>query len=110
MLRDDAEAEDVAQEALLRLWRSADGLEVGPQGLRVLTIQHHERRAPGLSQRSAHGGGRQLQALCQQLGRDLKTRQQAGHRTCPGLNRLPGCRLIRGRRREVGLLPPVAQW
>ena len=34
MLRDDAEAEDVAQEALLRLWRSADGLEVGVQGLR----------------------------------------------------------------------------
>jgi RNA polymerase sigma-70 factor (ECF subfamily) len=34
MLRDDAEADDVAQEALLRLWRSADGLEVGPQGLR----------------------------------------------------------------------------
>ncbi len=34
MLRDDAEAEDMAQEALLRLWRSADGLEVGPQGLR----------------------------------------------------------------------------
>ena len=34
MLRDDAEAEDVAQEALLRLWRSADDLEVGAQGLR----------------------------------------------------------------------------
>lgn len=34
MLRDDAEAEDVAQEALLRLWRSAEDLEVGPQGLR----------------------------------------------------------------------------
>ena len=83
--------------------------DVGPQGLRVLTIQHHERRAPGLSQRSAHGGGRQLQALCQQLGRDLKTRQQAAHRTCPRLNRLPGRRLIRGRRRKVGLLPPVAQ-
>jgi RNA polymerase sigma-70 factor (ECF subfamily) len=34
MLRDDAEAEDVAQEAMLRLWRSAEGLEVGPNGLR----------------------------------------------------------------------------
>ena len=34
MLRDDTEAEDVAQDALLRLWRSADGLEVGAHGLR----------------------------------------------------------------------------
>jgi RNA polymerase sigma-70 factor (ECF subfamily) len=34
MLRDDAEAEDVAQETMLRLWRSADALEVGPHGLR----------------------------------------------------------------------------
>ncbi|MBI1650805.1 sigma-70 family RNA polymerase sigma factor [Hyphomicrobium sulfonivorans] len=34
MLRDDAEAEDVAQEAMLRLWRSADGLDVGATGVR----------------------------------------------------------------------------
>lgn len=34
MLRDDAEAEDVAQEAMLRLWRSAEGLDVGAPGLR----------------------------------------------------------------------------
>lgn len=34
MLRDDAEAEDVAQDALLRLWRNAGSLELGPGGLR----------------------------------------------------------------------------
>jgi RNA polymerase sigma-70 factor (ECF subfamily) len=34
MLRDDAEAEDIAQEALTRLWRNAGSLELGPGGLR----------------------------------------------------------------------------
>jgi len=34
MLHDDAEAEDVAQEALLRLWRSAESLDVSAHGLR----------------------------------------------------------------------------
>lgn len=34
MLRDEAEAEDVAQEAFLRLWRSAATLEVGTAGVR----------------------------------------------------------------------------
>lgn len=34
VLRDEAEAEDVAQEAMLRLWRNAKGLELGPGGLR----------------------------------------------------------------------------
>jgi RNA polymerase sigma-70 factor, ECF subfamily len=34
MLKDDAEAEDVAQEALLRLWRNAATLELGPGGVR----------------------------------------------------------------------------
>jgi RNA polymerase sigma-70 factor (ECF subfamily) len=34
MLRDDAEAEDVAQEAFLRLWRSSGTLEIGPIGVR----------------------------------------------------------------------------
>lgn len=34
MLRDDAEAEDVAQETMLRLWKSSPSIEAGPQGLR----------------------------------------------------------------------------
>jgi RNA polymerase sigma-70 factor (ECF subfamily) len=34
MLGDDAEAEDVAQETMLRLWRNADGIEVGEGGVR----------------------------------------------------------------------------
>ena len=34
MLNEDAEAEDVAQEAMLRLWRTASMLEVGASGVR----------------------------------------------------------------------------
>ena len=34
MLRDDAEAEDVAQEAFLRLWRTGSQLEIGAAGVR----------------------------------------------------------------------------
>ena len=34
MLRDDAEAEDVAQETMLRLWKSSPSIEAGAQGLR----------------------------------------------------------------------------
>ncbi len=34
MLRDEAEAEDMAQEALLKLWRTRDALQVGPYGLK----------------------------------------------------------------------------
>lgn len=34
MLNDDAEAEDIAQEALVRLWRAAADLDIGPSGAR----------------------------------------------------------------------------
>jgi RNA polymerase sigma-70 factor (ECF subfamily) len=34
ILADDAEAEDVAQETFLRLWRNAGSIEVGPVGVR----------------------------------------------------------------------------
>ncbi len=34
ILGDDAEAEDIAQETFLRLWRSGGAIEIGPSGLR----------------------------------------------------------------------------
>lgn len=34
MLRDDAEAEDMAQETFLRLWRTGAALDVGPAGVK----------------------------------------------------------------------------
>ncbi|MDX2157531.1 MAG: sigma-70 family RNA polymerase sigma factor [Hyphomicrobiaceae bacterium] len=34
MLREESEAEDVAQETMLRLWRNASRIELGPGGLR----------------------------------------------------------------------------
>ncbi len=34
MLRDDAEAEDIAQETFLRLWRMSGSLDIGPGGVK----------------------------------------------------------------------------
>ncbi len=34
MLKDEAEAEDIAQEAMLRLWRAGETLDLGPHGVR----------------------------------------------------------------------------
>lgn len=34
MLHDEAEAEDIAQEAFLRLWRTGASLQIGPTGVR----------------------------------------------------------------------------
>jgi RNA polymerase sigma-70 factor, ECF subfamily len=34
MLRDDAEADDVAQEAMIKLWQGGGGLEIGAAGVR----------------------------------------------------------------------------
>ena len=45
MLRDDAEAEDVAQEAFLRLWRSSGTLEIGAVWFRTCVSTEYAVRA-----------------------------------------------------------------
>lgn len=39
MLNDGAEAEDVAQETMIRLWKGANGLAIGPSGVRPWLIR-----------------------------------------------------------------------
>ena len=96
MLRDDAEAEDVAQETLLRLWRNAAGLELGEAGVRPwlrrvaanLCIDRvRARRNTGLGDEVPEEAGPATQ-LTQLAERELGVRVDAALKGLPARQRL----------------------
>ena len=91
MLRDDAEAEDVAQEAMLRLWRSSDRLEIGAYGVRpwlrrVVSNLCIDKVRAGRNTTVVDDVPEQPQAADQVLSLE---RRQAAHRVDAALKALP---------------------